>query len=258
MKTVLLSRMWIVMIILAVVAALTATVFYGSNRNTLTFKTDYDIDTISFDPSVISEAKLRQLILLSPFIVTYLNSIPARDFSAAGARKGTEVDKSFIALPLELCMAGDSAYSHCEDNGISGPNLLRNAKVNLEKGKRGLAWLARLDYPAELTPVVTFLEKSLERSVWVEETRFEYYSTWDENALKKTHTGIDPESSCPGIFSQLQTASKEEKYRIVRFDWANCIVKTIDRQLGPYPSGAWNAFLKAYRITEEHKELAPD
>jgi hypothetical protein len=185
--------------------------------------------------------------------------MPARDFSAAGSTTATRVDKVFIALPLELCIASDPAYSHCEDNSVGGPNFLRNANVNLERGKRGLRWLERLEHPRELEPVVTFLEKSLESSLWTEQTRFKYYSTWDESVLKEVHEGIDAVSSCPKIFAKLQAAtSKEQKYQIVRFEWANCIVQAIDRQLGPYPLDAWSAFLKAYGITEEHKELSPE
>jgi hypothetical protein len=119
--------------------------------------------------------------------------------------------------------------------------------------------LEHLDHPRELEPVVTFLEKSLERSLWTEQTRFKYYSSWDENVLKEVHDGIDVVPSCPQIFPQLQAAvSQEEKYQIVRFDWANCSIQAIDRQLGPYPTDAWNNFLKAYGITEEHKELSPE
>jgi len=109
-----------------------------AQTSTLTFKTVDDVDTVSFDLAKISEARLRQLILFSPFIVSYINDLPARDFSAAGSRQGEVVDKTFFALPLELCIATDPAYSHCQENGISGPNFLRNAKVNIEKSRRGL------------------------------------------------------------------------------------------------------------------------
>ena len=229
-----------------------------AQTRTLTFDSGDEVDTVSFDPAKICEAQLRQLILFSPFIASYFNNLPARDFSVGWSMQGDVVDKSFMALPLELCIANDPAYSHCEENGIDGPNFLRNAKVNLEKSRRGLKWLQNLDYPKQLQPVVKFLLDGLVFSLWIEETRFKYYSTWDENTLKEAHDGIDPAQLCPDIFRKLETAnSKEEKYSTVRFDWANCMVKAINRKLGPYPISSWNAFLKAYDITEHFEMKGP-
>jgi hypothetical protein len=230
-----------------------------SQTRTLTFKTTDDVDTVSFDQSKISEAKLRQLILLSPVIVSYFNDLPDRGFSAAGSRQGDKLDKAFLALPLELCIAIDRAYSHCEENSIGGPNFLRNAKVNLEKGREGLKWLQNLDYPKELQPVVKYLLDRLALSLWIEETRFRYYSTWNEADLKMVHDGIDPSQVCPETFRKLEAAtSEEEKYRIVRFDWANCMIKAIDHQVGSYPINSWNAFLQSHGITEHYEQTGPD
>lgn len=258
-KTVLMRVQWGGhLVVLALAAAIVNPPCWAQTR-TLTFETVDDVDTVAFEPAKISEAKLRQLILFSPFIVSYFNDLPARDFSAAGSIQGKVVDKSFMALPLELCIANDPAYSHCEENGIDGPNFLRNAKVNLEKSRRGLKWLQNLDYPKQLQPVVKFLLDGLVFSLWIEETRFKYYSTWDENTLKEAHDGIDPAQLCPDIFRKLETAnSKEEKYSTVRFDWANCIGAG-NHKLGlyPYPISSWNAFLQAYAITEHFQMKGP-
>jgi hypothetical protein len=192
---------------------------------TLAFDSGDEVDTVSFDPAKISEAQLRQLILFSPFISSYFNNLPARDFSAAGSMRRDIVDKSFFALPLELCVANDPAYSHCDANSIGGPNFLRNAKVNLQKSRRGLKSLQNQEYPNQLQPVVKFLLDGLAFSLWIEETRFRYYSTWDENVLKGAHDDIHPVQLCPDIFRKLESGnSKEEEYGIVRIDWANCMI----------------------------------
>jgi hypothetical protein len=52
---------------------------------TMTFATVDNVDTVAFDPHEISEQQLRQLILLSPFIVSCFNDLPHRDFLAAGS-----------------------------------------------------------------------------------------------------------------------------------------------------------------------------
>ena len=168
-------------------------------------------------------------------------------------------DKAFIALPLELCVATNPAYSNCNANDVTKPNSLHNAEVNLQKSKRGLSWLQQLDHPKELNSVVKFLSQVLSLSIWIEEARLKYYTTWDERVLREVHNGIDPGQLCRETFRKLEAAkSKEDRYQIVRFDWANCIVGAINRQLGPYPISAWNAFLQAYGITESYKERSPD
>lgn len=226
---------------------------------TLTFKTVNDIYTVSFDSSRIPERRVRELIILSPFVVDYINDSPTKNFSAAGSTVGTVVNKLLIALPLELCIANDPAYSNCAKNDVSTPNFLRNAEINLRKSRRGLASLEHLDVPSELEPVFKFLQEGLALSLWIEETRFRYYTTWDENILKAEHAGIDPAQLCQETFQKLNAAnSKEQKYEIVRFDWANCMVRAVNRKLGQYPTDSWNAFLKAYGISEHYEMKGPD
>jgi hypothetical protein len=244
---------------MAMIAASIMSASTCAQVRSLNFETVDDVDTVSFDPAKISEAKLRQVILFSPFVVSYLNGLSAREFSAVGSTQGSTVDKAFAALPLELCIASDPAYSHCEQNEIIGPNFLRNAKTNIEKSRHGLTLLQHLDYPSELQPVAKFLEKSLELSLWIEETKFKYYSTWDETALKQLHDGIDSVKLCPETFRKLEaTGSKEEKYRIVRLEWANCMIRAVDHQLGSYPVDSWNDFLKSHGITEHYEAKVPD
>ncbi len=106
---------------------------------------------------------------------------------------------------------------------------------------------------------MNFLVEYLELSLWTEETRFNYYSTWGENVLKGAHEGIDPAHLCPEAFQKLEAAgSKEEKYRTVRFDWANCMTRAINHQLGTYPIESWNDFLKSYGMTEHFEDKVPD
>ena len=62
---------------------------------TIVLRTVDDTDTISFDSSKISEAQLRELILLSPFVVEYVNDVPGKDLFAAGSIQGSTPDKQF-------------------------------------------------------------------------------------------------------------------------------------------------------------------
>jgi hypothetical protein len=244
--------------------ALLAPASWAGTGVTFTYKTADTEYTVSFDSSKIPERQMRELIILSPLVTDYAGIPPvsaAKDFGAGGSLSGGVRDKNFFALDLEQCLAQDPEYSVCagKRNDVSSPNFLHNAEVNLRRSRRGLEWLQHLNYPKELQPVVEFLRRGLALSLWIEETRVRYYSTWDENVLREVHDGIAPGKTCAEIFRKLQAASsQEEKYRIAKFDWANCIRREIRRQLGTYPVSAWNAFLKAYGITETYKEQVPD
>lgn len=231
---------------------------------TLTFKTEDTQYTVSFDSSRISDRKMRELIILSPLVTDYAG-VPGpgatQEFEAMGSTTGNVVDKSLAAVPLEQCDPDDPTYVGCATNEISSPNFLRNAEVNLERSRRGLAWLQHLDYPQELQPVAAYLQERLAFSLWIEERRFEYYSTWDDRALQRTYDGVDPAALCGQAFKELGAASSSPKlkHEIVRVGWVNCIRQSVfARHPSRYPVGAWNAFLKAYGIAENYKEIGPD
>jgi len=230
----------------------------GQTR-TLVFDSGDDVDKVSFDPAKISEAKVREDIIFSPFIVSYFNNQPSRDFTAAGYRDGKVVNKVFIALPLELCLTTDVAYVDCKMNDVTRPNFLRNAKVNLAKTGAGIERLRSGDYPRELEPVRQFLTAGLEFSLWIEETRFKYYSTWNEGILQNVHGDIEPAQLCPNVFRKLAASSSEqEKYDVVRFEWANCMVAAGNKKFGLYPVESWNYFLKTFGIKEDFVDRGPD
>jgi hypothetical protein len=244
-----------------VVAALLFSVinlFAQGQSFTLIFDSGDEIDTITFDPAKISDARLRELMLLSPYIGDYFNQLPPREIWAGWSMDGAVVDKRFFSLNLELCLPDDVAYVHCEANDIRGPNFVHNAEVNLKKSKRGLAWLQKLDAPKQLEPVMKFLVEGLRLSLQTEETRLRYYSTWDESVLKEAHDGIEPAELCSETFHSLEGAtSEEEKYAVVAHEWANCMNSATQRKLGKYPVAAWNDFLRAYGIKENFTEIGP-
>lgn len=226
---------------------------------TLAFVTGDAKYTIAFDTAKIPESRMRELVILSPFIVDYTDATTTKNFWAAGSRIGNVVNKSFLALPLEQCIESDPAYIDCAKNDVTAPTFLRNAEINLNRSKRGLAWVKQLDYPRVLQSVVKFLQDELTLSIWTEETRFKYYTKWDERVLTEAHEEVDPVQLCPDVLKKLETASsKEDKYRIVRFDWANCMVGAANRRLGNYPTESWMAFLQAYGIKEHYAEKGPD
>jgi hypothetical protein len=244
-------------------SALLALVLFASvlraNPVSLAFVSGGGNYTITFDTSKISEHRIRELVILSPFIVDYTDATTTKDFRAAGSKVGDVVDKSLLALPLEQCIETDPTYTDCANNDFSAPNFLRNAAINVERSKRGLMSLKQLDYPVELQSVGKFLQDGLALSLWIESARLRYYTTWGERILKEAHEGLNPALDCQDVFKSLQTTnSNEDKYETVRFDWANCMVRAADRLLGKYPTKSWNSFLRAYDVREEYNEQGPD
>jgi hypothetical protein len=104
----------------AVAALAFAVMIPGSQAQnlTLSFDTGDEIDTVTFDPAKISEANLRELMLLSPYIVEYFNQLPAKDMWASGSITGTIPYKNFYPLSLEFCEPTDVSYAHCEANEV--------------------------------------------------------------------------------------------------------------------------------------------
>jgi hypothetical protein len=68
---------------LAAAALTLATINPSSQAQTskLIFDSGDEIDTVTFDPAKISAAKLRELMLLSPYIVTYFDQWFHRRFN---------------------------------------------------------------------------------------------------------------------------------------------------------------------------------
>lgn len=225
---------------------------------TLTFKTDDTAYSVSFDSAQIPEREMRNLIILSPVVTDYVGVPGPGDFTAVGSINGNVHDKALVAVPLELCLEADAAYTHCYHNDIGSPDFLHNASVNLEKSRQGLAWLRALQYPSDLQPVVTFLERGLASSIAIEEAKFKYYSTWDDKVLAQPLNDLHPEDICSNVFKTLRAARTEpDKYSVVRTQWTNCVLQHAPR--GRYPTDVWDKFLRDYRIKETYNETgAPD
>jgi hypothetical protein len=228
---------------------------------TLTFKTDDTNYSISFDSARIPEHEMRDLIILSPVVTAY--AIPGMDdFVAVGSSElvagdGTIRDKYLVALPLEMCLKEQPAYTDCDHNEIGSANFLHNASINLQKSREGLAWLRALKYPKDLELVVSFLQSQLASSLAIEEMKFKYYSTWDDKALTEALDDVHPDEVCADVFKSLRAAhTDKEKYAIVRTQWRNCVTQHAQRH--HYPTKVWDKFLQDYGIKEAYKETMPD
>jgi hypothetical protein len=193
---------------------------------------------LAFDDRRAPEGEVRALVVLSPHLAGW-NSLA-------------------VAPRLERCVVGDAAYLECRTRSPQSPSFLWNARVNLERGGAALSHLRGLRTPAELEPVRTWLQRSLSFSLWLEETKLEFFRTGDIAVLGRRYEDVEPGRDCGPIIAAIARAgSPDAQFDLVVLHWHNCVNDRYRRTLGDYPLPAWKRFLSAWHIHERIVENLP-
>jgi hypothetical protein len=193
---------------------------------------------LAFDDRRTPEAVVRALVILSPHLAGWTSLA--------------------VAPRLERCVVGDPAYLDCHTRSAQSPSFLWNARVNLQRGRTALTRLRGLQPPAELVPVVTWLQRSLTFSLWLEETKLDYFRTGDVAVLRQRYEDVDAGRECGAIVDAVARAgSPDTQFDLVVLRWHNCVNDHYRRRLGGYPMAAWQQFLAAWRINERVVEVLP-
>lgn len=223
---------------LALLALLTLAPAAGAETRRIVLPTLLGEYHLSFDDRRTSESDLRALVILSPHLAGW-NSLA-------------------VAPRLERCVTDDPAYLDCRTRSPQSPSFLWNARVNLERGNAALAQLRGLPAPPELEPVVTWLQRSLTFSLWLEETKLEFFRTGEVAALRRRYEDVEPTRDCAAIIDDIGRAgSPDAQFDLVVLRWHNCVNNQYRRRLGEYPMPAWKRFLSAWRIRERVVEIVP-
>jgi hypothetical protein len=224
--------------LLAVVMLLALPVAAGAETQRLVFPTLLGEYQLAFDDKRTPEAEVRTLVSLSPHLAGW-NSLA-------------------VAPRLERCVVDDPAYLDCRSRSPQSANFLWNARVNLERGNAALTYLRGLRPPPELEPVVTWLQRSLTFSLWLEETKLEFFRSGDIAVLRRRYEDVDPGRDCGGAINDVARAgSPDAQFDLVVLRWHNCVNSQFRRKLGEYPLPAWKKFLAAWRINERVVEVLP-
>jgi hypothetical protein len=194
---------------------------------------------LTYDNRKVNEADLKPLVILSPHLAGW-NSIA-------------------VTPRLERCVVGESEYMDCRDRSVRSPTFLWNARVNLKRGVTTLDNLRAMRAPVELDPVVTWLQSSLAFSLWLEETKLEFYQTGDVNVLRQRYGEFDPSRGCENALAQVERGASATgaQYDMLVLPWHNCVNDHFRRRLGDYPMAAWQRFLSKWGIQERFVELMP-
>jgi hypothetical protein len=191
-----------------------------------------------FDDQRATESDVRALMILSPHLAGW-NSLA-------------------VTPRLERCVVDDPAYLKCGSRSPQSHTFLWNARVNLERGTAALAHLRGLRVPPELEPVSQWLQRSLAFSLWLEETKLEFFRTSDVTVLRRRYEDLDAGRACSSAVADVARASSPDaQFDLVVLPWHNCVNSEFRRRLGEYPLPAWQRFLSAWKITERLVESMP-
>jgi hypothetical protein len=226
-----------VILALAALLLVLAPAAAGAAPRTLVFTTLYGEYHLAFDDTRIGESDLRALAVLSPHLAGWTSLA--------------------VAPRLERCVAGESAYLACT-RASDSPRFLWNARVNLDAGAATLRRLGELRAPAELEPVLAWLRRSLAFSLWLEETKLEFYRSRDVTVLARRYENAEPARGCaPALAAVDRALSRQAQDDLVALDWHNCVNDLGRRDIAGYPLPAWRRFLAAWDITERLVETLP-
>jgi hypothetical protein len=224
--------------LLTLLALLALPTAAGAETQRLVFPTLLGEYQLTFDDKRTSESDLRALVILSPHLAGW-NSLA-------------------VAPRLERCVVGDPAYLDCKTRSPQSPSFLWNARVNLERGNAALTHLRGLRPPNELQPVVMWLQRSLTFSLWLEETKLEFFRSGDVAVLRRRYEDVDPARDCGPVIGDIARAgSPDAQFDLVVLRWHNCVNDEFRRKLGGYPMPAWKRFLAAWRVNERVVENIP-
>lgn len=229
-----------VMVLLSAFALLGGICLEAQQARTVEFTFPGGIDRVTFDSATVKQEHLTQWIELSPILGHY-NSM-------------------LVPGTIDLCDPKDPRY-HCSANAEFyewNPSLV-NAQLNLDAMADRMKRLDAKNYPRELTEVVRYLHRLQSMFLWVGQQELAFLKTNDVEALGEKYDGIDPEIACANVIQRIRdTSDLKLRSHLARFDWYNCVLVPVQKDLGPYPLDDWKSFLKAHSIREEEINTEQD
>ncbi len=247
--------------VLPIVALLhlgTFSIAAGSGE-TLVLDSDEYHYTASFDPARISKARLRELLVFSPYNLDGPWKIAGYDVQTSFEETRDQLKKGLLPFSLELCVHGNPIYGACGARDISDPNFFENAGINLRRNEQSLKALDSLDVPFELVEVAQQFRQSLEFFTALERNRLQYLQTGDVERLSQPIEGVNPAAECARELSTLTGAhTAQERFQLSLYSWYNCVNSVWLRSSPRYPQNAWDSFLKDYGIRERFEEKPVD
>ncbi len=157
-----------------------------------------EIYELTFDDKNISVATIEKIVWFSPYLEFDLKDAP---FQMSGSWMGKDVVDRSIMIPwLEVCNPG---YDAC-DHPILNAALLRNAGVNLQRGRQQIEKLKQMDIPKELWPIRDHFLVGMEFSLNQHGVRYHYLKSGDVEPMRKRLRAVSLWQAGGGTYPQAQ------------------------------------------------------
>ncbi len=223
-------------------------------QSQIVIDTDEFYYTATFDSSRISESRLRELLLLSPYdFSSSATRVDHEEIIMGSEEKPSKLRKGPIAYWLEVCIDANPRYRPCGTRDISDTNFFANARINLDRNQEILAALNRLNVPTELKSILQQFRDSMEFYNALESRRLEYLQTGDLGILSHPVANLDPSQICGKELGELkQAATLQRRYELSTHEWHKCLNSEWDRVSPAYPKAAWSSFLRTFGISERY------
>ena len=205
-----------------------------------------EVYTATFDDTKAPEARMREWVLLSPYVGDPFNSDETFYMAITESRDVEKIDKIFYASPLEKC-----GKPGCENRPVDSA-WLANAEKNLDLGQKQVQRLDAMTLPAVLEPVRSYLLAYLRFSLDLERARFRYIKDGDVQPLRAlfaaTCRSSEPEDA--SMFANLAAAPPTARPAASRSGgWYNRMIHCRASE-GSYPIASWQAFARNYGLKE--------
>ena len=200
-----------------------------------------------FDDQDISVATIEKIVWFSPYLIFEPKGAP---FQMGHSWMGKDVIEKTVMIPwLEVCNPG---YAAC-DHPILNAAFLRNAEVNLQRGKQQIEKLKQMDIPKELWPIRDHFLVGMEFSLNQHGVRYHYLKSGDVEPMRKLLC-----EQCPcgkpeeELIRKLKNTKGTARLELSNRTWFNEIIHCRDPKLR-YLLEAWQQFLKKYGIEEKYR-----
>lgn len=231
---------------------------HGQSR--LVIETDEFRYTARFDPSRISESRLRELLLFSPYVFDASGTqIDHQEVIIGFDETRDKLKKGPLAYSLEMCVGTDPRYHPCGKRDISDVNFLANAQINVNRNEQILSALNRVNVPLELKGILQQFRDYMTFYSTIEKQRLEYLQTGDLQVLSHMVVTLDPLKTCSKEIEELKKAvTLQRRYELSGKEWPNCLNSKWNQVSPAYSREAWASFLRAYGISEEYTSKPVD
>ena len=120
---------------------------------------------------------------------------------------------------------------------------LRKMEDAIQKTQQIVDDLDSNKYPPELSDVVAYLKNTQSFWLWLAEQERAFLKTGQPPGTEYDGTNL---GKCETPIAQ----NRSQACHQVFLKWHNCVLETMQKQLGSYPKQRWKAFLDAYGIQE--------